>query len=113
MYGSKVSAMKMETPKSTLQVRPFEADLGIATATGFLFIADPIEDSVISGILNVLELEDVSFEARLAGPPLHINTLGVTVVISFDPVRHAFTGSAVRGAPTRNPQTIIVAMRLG
>lgn len=100
----------MEPPESIVQVRPFEADLGTAKATGSLFVADPIEDSFIRGTLNVRGLEDVSFEARVAGPPLQINALGVTVVISFDPALPAFTGSAVRVGAGPHPPTSIVGL---
>jgi hypothetical protein len=90
-----------------VQVRPFESDLGAATATGFLFVANPIENSLIRGTLHVLRLEDVSFEARMTGPSLRINVLNVTVAISFDPIRCAFTGSAARaGAAPPVPETI-------
>jgi hypothetical protein len=97
--------------ESIAQERPFEADLGIARATGFLFVAEAIEDSFIRGTLNILGLEDVSFEARVAGPPLQINVLGVTVVISFHPALQAFTGSAVRGGAGPQPSTTIVGLR--
>ena len=90
---------------STAQARPFTADLGPATATGFLFVGNPIEDSIIRGTLNVLGVEDVSFEARVAGPPFQVNVLGVAVVISFDSVLRAFTGRLYRPVPTlRRPR---------
>jgi hypothetical protein len=90
-----------------VQVRRFETDLGSASATGFLFVANPIENSLIRGTLNVLGLEDVSFEARMTGPPLRINVLNVTVAISFGPILRAFTGSAAQaGAAPPVPETI-------
>jgi len=93
---------------SVIEARPFDADLGPATATGFLFIVDPVEDSFVCGTLSVLGLEDVSFEARLPGPPVRINVLKVTVVISFDPVLRAFTGSAEQpGVAPQQPTTIV------
>jgi hypothetical protein len=46
-------------------VRPFEADLGAATAAGELFVTDPIEDSFVRGTLKLLGIEDVSFDAAL------------------------------------------------
>jgi hypothetical protein len=52
---------------SIVESRPFEADLGPTTAIGFFFIADPVEDSFVRCTLNVLGLEDVSFEARMPG----------------------------------------------
>ena len=95
---------------SIIETRPFEADLGPATATGFLFIADPIEDSLIRGTLNVLGLEKVSFEARVPGPPLHINVLNVSVVIGFVPVLRAFTGAATQGGAAPKQPTIIAGL---
>jgi hypothetical protein len=91
-----------------VRIRPFKADLGATTATGFVFVADPIEDSIIRGTLNVLGLENVSFEARVPGPPLRITVLNVTVVISFDPVLRAFTVTATQaGDASLAPTTII------
>ena len=34
---------------SIVEERPFAADLGAATATGFLLVADPVEDSSFAG----------------------------------------------------------------
>jgi hypothetical protein len=39
-------------------------------ATGILFVTDPIADSFAQGVLNMAGLEDVSFEARVEGPPM-------------------------------------------
>jgi hypothetical protein len=92
---------------SIVESRPFEADLGPTTAIGFFFIADPVEDSFVRCTLNVLGLEDVSFEARMPGPPLRIHVLDVEVVISFDPVLRAFIVSAAQaGADPVTPTTI-------
>jgi hypothetical protein len=41
---------------SIIEVRPIETDLGVPTATGFLLVADPIEDSIVRGTLRVLGL---------------------------------------------------------
>jgi hypothetical protein len=76
--------------------------LGAANTTEFLFVANPVENSLIRGTLNVLGLENVSFEARMTGPPLPINVLILTVAIRFNPVLRAnpilraFTGSAAQ-----------------
>ena len=76
--------------------------LGAANTTEFLFVANPVENSLIRGTLNVLGLENVSFEARMTGPPLRINVLILTVAIRFNPVLRAnpilraFTGSAAQ-----------------
>lgn len=92
---------------SIVEVRPFEADLGATTATGELFITDPIEDSIVRGTLRVLGLEDVSFEARV-DRPFQVTVRGVTISISFDPVPRAFTGSAQQaGVASRGPTTIV------
>jgi hypothetical protein len=77
---------------SIVEVRPFEADLGAARATGNLFIADPIEDSIVRGTLRVLGLEDVSFEARV-DTPFQVTVLGVNIVIKFDIPAQEFVGS--------------------
>ena len=92
---------------SIVEVRPFEADLGATTATGELFITDPIEDSIVRGTLRVLGLEDVSFEGRV-DRPFQVTVRGVTISISFDPVLRAFTGSAQQaGVASRGPTTIV------
>jgi hypothetical protein len=79
---------------SIVETRPFTADLGAATATGFLLVADPIEDSIVRGTLRVLGIEDVSFEARVDGPPFEVTVLGVTVIIRFDIALRQFIGSS-------------------
>jgi hypothetical protein len=79
---------------------PFKADLGAATATGFLFVADPIDESVVRGTLNVLGLEDVSFEGRVDDPPFQVTVLGVTVVIKFKITSRAFMGLTEQGEPS-------------
>jgi len=93
---------------SIVEVRPYEADLGVAKASGSLFVTDPMEDSFIRGTLNILGLENVPFEARVAGPPFEVTVLGVTVVIRFDAATRTFIGSAERtGAASRGPTTIV------
>ena len=83
--------------------------LGAANTTEFLFVANPIENSRIRRTLNVLGLENVSFEARMTGPPLRINVLNLTVAISFNPILRAFTGSAAQtGAAPPVPETITI-----
>jgi hypothetical protein len=68
----------------------------VAQATGILFVTDPIEDSFARGTLNVAGLEDVSFEARVPGPPitirLNIGPANITVTIRFDSVARQFQG---------------------
>jgi hypothetical protein len=92
---------------SIVEERPFAADLGAATATGFLLVADPIEDSIVRGTLTVMGLEDVSFEARV-DRPFQVTLLKVTITISFDPVMRAFTGSAQQaGAAPHEPTSIV------
>jgi hypothetical protein len=81
------------------QIRPFKVDLGAATATGFLLLADPVEDSLVRGTLNVLGLENVSFEARIA-EPFEVTLLGVTIVIKFDVASRAFTGETDKVEPS-------------
>jgi hypothetical protein len=44
------------------------------------------------GLLNVLGLEDVSFEARV-DTPFQVTVLGVTIVFKFDVPAQAFIGS--------------------
>lgn len=91
---------------SIVEERPFQADLGPATATGFLFVTDPVEDSFVRGTLNVLGLEDVSFEA-LVERPFQVTVRGIDISISFDPVLRAFTGSAGQGGvDPQGPTTI-------
>jgi hypothetical protein len=90
-----------------VEIRPFEADLGAAKAVGFLLVADPIEKSIVRGTINVLGLEDVSFEAS-ADDPFDVTVLSVIIVVSFDPVLRAFTGSAARvSTGTKRPTAII------
>jgi hypothetical protein len=90
--------------------RPFQANLGPATATGFLFIADPAQDSFVRGVLNVLGLEDVTFEARVDGPPIQITVLNVKIVIKFDADLRSFIGTAHQVSCVRHPQASIVAL---
>ena len=81
---------------SILRTQQFAADLGVARATGILFITDPIEDSFARGTLNVVGLEDVSFEARVPGPPItipiNIGPAVITVTIRFDGLTRQFEG---------------------
>jgi hypothetical protein len=94
-----------------METRPFKADLGPATATGFLFIADHIEDSFVRGTLNVLGLEDVSFGARVDAP-FQVTVLNVTVVIKFDIPTQAFVGSARKAdaCGSRSQQSAVLAL---
>jgi hypothetical protein len=55
---------------SIVRTQQFTADLGPGRATGILFVTDPIADSFAQGALNIAGLEDVSFEARVEGPPM-------------------------------------------
>jgi hypothetical protein len=90
--------------------------LGAANTTEFLFVANPVENSLIRGTLNVLGLENVSFEARMTGPPLPINVLILTVAIRFNPVLRAnpilraFTGSAAQ-AGAAHPVSATITIR--
>jgi hypothetical protein len=85
---------KSEVMLSIVEVRRFNADLGSATATGDLFVTDPVEDSFVRGTLRLLGMEDVSFEARVDGPSIRINLnmslTSVTVVIRFDELAREF-----------------------
>jgi hypothetical protein len=93
---------------SLIEVRPFQANLGAATATGELFVTNPIEDSFVRGTLRVLELEDVSFEARV-DTPFRVTIRGVTISISFDPELRAFTAVAKKTGESRQQSAIALA----
>jgi hypothetical protein len=82
-----------------VQVRPFTADLGPATATGFLFVANPIEDSFVRGTLNLLGLENVSFEARVDAP-FQASLLNVAIVIKFDIPAQSLVGLTEQNQPS-------------
>jgi hypothetical protein len=55
---------------------------------------------LVRGTPNVLGLENVSFEARVAEPPFEVTVLGVTVAIKFDISSRAFTGSTQQVEPS-------------
>ena len=94
-----------------MQFLPFKAGFGPATATGFLFVGKPNEESLVRRTLNILGLEKVSFEAYLAGPAFEATVLGVTVIIQFDRDSREFTGlteqAETSGRVLRRSTTIV------
>jgi len=92
-----------------VQIRPFKADLGAATATGFLLVADPVADSIVRGTLLVLGRENITFAAR-GDEPFEVAVLGVTIVIKFDAASQAFSGSAQQEGTAPQAPTIMVGL---
>jgi hypothetical protein len=76
-----------------VKIQNFTAALGPGRATGTLFVTHPIEDSFARGTLNIVGLENVSFDVRVGGPPIQVSLFGMNFVFSFDALARELRGS--------------------
>jgi hypothetical protein len=74
-------------------VQQYSVPIGPVTATGFLFLTEPFEDSFTHGTLAVLGLVEASFAAMVDGSPVCINLIGIVVCIKFDFLAREFVGA--------------------